>query len=116
MTTVSDAPVERSYGCTFGCGNPYDYILVTVADGSTEFVCVPCFIRLAADMIEAITNPDNPEVAGKLAVVGLVPVDQAPGPKGKRRGRNAPATSDDPSVFAAFDSRIMPDELPEEFR
>lgn len=116
MTTQSNEPAGRSYGCTFGCGNPYDYILVTVIDGSTEFVCTPCFIRLAADMVEAITNPESPEVAERLALVGVAAGDQAPGPAGNRRGKNAPATNASAELYEAFDTRVMPDELPDDFR
>jgi hypothetical protein len=34
----------------------------------------------------------------------------------KKRGHNAPATSDDPDLFDAFEGIITEDELPEDFK
>lgn len=111
-----EQPVIRSYGCSFGCGNPYDYVFVTVADGTTEFLCLPCFVRLASDLLEAVTEPDSPRVKAAVAAMGTV--DNVPMTSGKvkSRGRNAPADSEDPDLFMAFDSVITEDELPEAFR
>ncbi len=106
----------RSYGCTFGCGNPYDFVFISVSDGTTEFLCLPCMVRLAGDMVEAVTNPDNATV--KDAMSAYDGGDQAPmsGNGSKRRGKNAPATNDDHELFESFDSCITTEELPEEFR
>lgn len=107
---------ERSYGCTFGCGNPYDYVFISVRDGTTEFLCLPCFIRLAHDILSAVTEPDPEQVAKWLHTIS--PLAQAPmnGTAPRKRGHNAPATADDPELFDAFDAVITPDELPPEFR
>lgn len=107
---------ERSYGCTFGCGNPYDYVVISVADGSTEFLCLPCYVRLATDLVEAVTNPEGQKVIDALRESGTV--EQAPmsGSKPKSRGRNAPVTNDDPDIFEEFDGVVTEDELPDEFR
>ena len=114
--TEQSATQERSYGCTFGCGNPYDYILVDVQSGETLFLCVPCYVKTAADMIAAITDPDNPDVQAAMreAATG----EQAPvtGTRVRRRGHNAPATADDPDLITAYDDRITVDELPDEFK
>jgi hypothetical protein len=107
---------ERTYGCTFGCGNPYDYIVVSVADGTTEFLCIPCYVKLAADMVTAITDPDDPIVKAAMADAALSAGQSTPGPKGKARGKNAPVTADDASIIEAYDSVITVAELPEEFR
>lgn len=107
---------ERSYGCTFGCGNPYDFILVSVRDGTTEFLCVPCMIRLASDMVEAITNPDSPAVAEAMANAGIFEQPPMPAHVVKGKGHNAPATNLDPDLFDSYDSVITEDELPEAFR
>jgi hypothetical protein len=96
----------RSYGCTFGCGNPYDYIVIDVKSGTTEFLCLPDFVRLASDLVAVVTEPDNPEFAQAMAYTNANPTEQAPGPGGRKRGRNAPATNDDPDVFAAFDATV----------
>jgi hypothetical protein len=113
---ASEEHYERSYGCTFACGNPYDYVFISVRDGTTEFLCLPCFVRLASDMVAAVTEPDPEQTAKWLKTIS--PLAQAPmKSNGVKRGRkNAPATSDDPELFDAFDSRIDASELPAEFR
>lgn len=112
----NDSVPMRSYGCTFGCGNPYDYIIVSVSDNSVEMLCIPCYVKLAADMVAAITEPRNPEVMEALRAVGRDNADTVPGPRGKPRGRNAPAGTDDPDILSAFDSVITTEDLPDEFR
>lgn len=110
-----DTPV-RSYGCSYACGNPYDFIFVSVMDGTTEFLCLPCMVRLASDMVAAVTEPDNPILAQALAGAGQV--DSTPMSNGgvKRRGKNAPVTADDDDLISAYDSVITEDELPDAFR
>lgn len=116
MTVPDIGTPKRSYGCTFGCGNPYDYILVSVADNSTDMLCLPCFIRVATDMVEALTNPESQDVKDALAKVGTVFHEQVPGPSGNRRGHNAPASADDDELFGAYEDIVTTDDLPEEFR
>lgn len=115
---MSDQPAmpERAYGCTFGCGNPYDVVIVQVVDSTTELLCYPCFVRMASEVAEAMTNPDSPAV--RAAVAGAGPVETAPmrGAGPRKRGHNAPAGTDDADVLSAFDRVITADELPEEFR
>ena len=114
---MTDTPQSgRSYGCTFACGNLYDFIFISVLDGTTEFLCLPCMVRLAADMVAAVTDPDASQVANWLNAAP--PSEQAPHTgNGARRGkRNAPATSYDPDLFDAYDSRIGASDLPREFR
>jgi hypothetical protein len=108
--------LQRSYGCTFGCGNPYDFVFISVRDGTTEFLCLPCMVKLATDMVDVMVNPDNPDIAAKIA--SLAGIEQAPmSSNGAKRGRrNAPATSDDPDLFESFDSVITAEELPEAFQ
>jgi hypothetical protein len=115
---MADTPgmPERSYGCTFGCGNPYDYVIVSVADSTVELLCLPCYVRLAADMVTAITQPDDPAVMEALQAVGRDNLQSVPGPKGKKHGHNAPANTTDDGVIEAFDSVVTVDELPPEFR
>jgi hypothetical protein len=113
--TQSSQPA-RSYGCTFGCGNPYDVVIVQVADGTTEFLCMPCFVKLAADVLAAMTETDNPQVNLALASMGGLGQQSAPGPTGRARGHNAPATASDPDIFAAYDDVMTMEDLPDEFR
>jgi hypothetical protein len=110
------APFRRSYGCSFGCGNPYDYIVVSVADGTAEMLCLPCYVRLAVDMIAAVTDADDPKVKAAMSALGEMPLDFAPGPAGRPRGANAPATATDDDVLDAFEDIITTDDLPPEFR
>jgi hypothetical protein len=107
---------ERSYGCTFGCGNPYDFILISVRDGTTEFLCLPDMVRLATDMVEAVTNPDGDQVAKWNATVDNYVAAPMSGNGVKKGRRNAPATNDDPDLFESFDSVITTEELPEAFQ
>ena len=107
---------ERSYGCTFGCGNPYDYVFISVRDGTTEFLCLPCFVRLAHDILAAVNEPDPEQVAKWLKTISpLAPAPQH-GKTARKGKHNAPATADDPELFDAYDSVITEDELGEEFR
>jgi hypothetical protein len=116
MTGDDPTAPKRSYGCTFGCGNPYDYIMISVADGQTEFLCMPCFVKLANDMVGALLDPDDPAIAEAILLANLERGEQAPGPSGAARGKNAPATSEDSDLFDAYDSRITAADLPEEFK
>lgn len=115
MTVESKGVPERSYGCTYGCGNPFDIIMVDVKNGTTEFLCIPCFVHLAASMVEAMTNPDNPGVVAAMTAAAGMQSDQAPGPSGKPGRRNAPATNQDDDIFGAYDATITSEELPEEY-
>jgi len=101
---------DRSYGCSWGCGNPYDYIIISVADGTTEFMCLVCYLKLAQDMIMAVLNPQDPAV--KAAMADLGGIEKAPMTSGRvrKRGKNAPADIDDDDLISAFDSRIADDE------
>lgn len=113
---MPDVALERSYGCSYGCGNPYDYVFVSVADSTTELLCVPCFLKLASDILTAITTPDAADVMAAVADMGQIDQVSTNGTGPRRRGKNAPATTDDPDLIQAFDGVITVDELPEEFR
>lgn len=115
MSSTDHAQITRSYGCTFGCGNPYDIIVVTVSDGTTEMLCMPCFIKMATDMVRAFIDADDPEV--RVALAAFTGTEQVPMSDNgiKPRGHNAPATSDDPDIIEAFDSVITVADLPPEF-
>lgn len=114
--TSPNGESERSYGCTFGCGNPYDYIVISVRDGTTEMLCLPCFVRLASDIVTAVTEPDPDQVMKWLHTIS--PLDPTPmkGRRARTGKHNAPATSSDPDIFDAYDASITTDDLPAEFR
>jgi|SRR5215472_1279755 len=109
-TVVNGRPPERSYGCSWGDGNPYDYVIISVADGTTEFLCLVCFLKLAQEIIGAVINPDHPDV--KAAMAEYAAIERTPMTSGKvrARGRNAPADIDDDDLIEAFDSRIADDD------
>lgn len=116
MSDQAQEPEGRSYGCSYGCGNPYDYVFVSVADSTTEFLCLPCFVKLAADIVAAITSPDAEDVKSALnGAPGFRPV-QTPRAKAKTRGHNAPVGTEDDDLLSSFDSTITVDELPPEFK
>ena len=107
---------ERAYGCSYGCGNPYDMIVVSIADSTTEFLCMPCFVKLATDIITAMTDPENEAVQKMLAAAGEVMTAPMKGGGVKPRGRNAPAGTEDQDLIDAFDSVVTVEELGPEFR
>jgi hypothetical protein len=106
---------QRSYGCSYACGNPYDFVVVTVSDGSTLFLCVPCFVHTAGEMLEAMINPDNSEVVRKLREAGVADGTPMEGGGVKRRGHNAPTDTEDPDAIETFEAFVLPDELPDDF-
>lgn len=116
MSSPQTAPETRSYGCTFGCGNPFDVVVIMVGDSTTEFLCIPCWVKMAADVLEAMNNADNPVVKAAMEYAAANPLESTPGPTGKSRGHNAPATETDPDLIETFNDVITADELPEEFR
>lgn len=116
MNTETHVQAERSYGCSFGCGNPYDYIVISVADATTEFLCLPCYVRLAVDMVAAVTDTGDPKVREAMAAIGGIDIGSTPGPKGKPRGKNAPVGNADDAIFGAYDGTITVEDLPPEFR
>ena len=113
---TSPAQPQRSYGCEFACGNPYDVILIQVSDGTTQFLCIPCFIKLASDVVGAMLNDNPAQVEEAMSAYRMATGEPPPGPTGKGRGHNAPATASDPDLFGAYEDVITADELPEAFR
>lgn len=103
----------RSYGCSNGCGNPYDVILINIKDLSSDALCMPCFVHVATGVIEAMTNAGSPEVQAALAYAASVQGEQVPGPSGRPGRRNAPANSQDASMFEAYDTTVEWDGNPE---
>lgn len=101
---------QRSYGCSSGDGRPYDVVLVDVKDATTQFLCIPCLLNLAMSIAQAITNPDDPDVQMVLTSSAAQTGDQVPGPRPRRGRRNAPVNSEDPDIFAAFDSGVFEEE------
>lgn len=114
MTEVSGE--LRSYGCSYGCGNPYDFVVTTISDMSSLALCAVCFMRTAHDMMTAVMDPNNPEVQKRVAEAQLDNVVQFDAEHLKRRGHNAPVDASSQDAIDAFDGYVMEDELPDEFR
>lgn len=106
MADDSTGMPERSFGCTYGCGNPFDVVLVMVQDGTTEFLCVPCFVQAAMTAVQAMTEAENPVIQEAVSVYLAAVGEQAPGPRPKPGRRNAPVTSDMPEGFGDFDESV----------
>lgn len=106
MTGQDSKPPERSYGCSYGCGNPYDFVMVTVSDGASEFLCTPCLIKTATEMVAAMIQADNPEVRAALESLGTPGEDRVPGPAGRERGENGPAGSGITVQFEEYSPQV----------
>lgn len=109
-------PSTRSYGCQYGCGNPFDVILTQIIDNSTLILCLPCFVRTAIEIVDAMTGEVSPEVEAERRE--LAAMDQPPmtGQRARRGRHNAPVGSDSLDLIEAYDTQIADDELPDEFK
>lgn len=107
-----DTTVERrSYGCSLGCGNPYDFVIVLVQDGEAQLLCTPCFVQTAMDMVTAIMNPDDPEVQKRVAEAGTPEQVPMNGRQVAKRGHEAPADTIDPDAIDTFEGYVLADEF-----
>ena len=88
--------------CGFGCGNEYEFVVTTVSDSTTQFLCVPHYIETASMMLAAVMEPDDPVV---MAAVEQYDADTVT-PTG-RRGRKA-------SLISAIDNEGL-DEVFDDF-
>lgn len=114
---MADSDAEpRSYGCSYGCGNPYDFIVTTVSDMSSLALCAIDFMRTAHDMMTAVMDPENPEVQKRVAEAQLDNVVPFDAEHLKRRGHNAPVDAGSQDAIDAFEGYVLEDELPDEFR
>jgi len=67
MTDQQTAVTAAGIGCSFGCGNTSNFILIDIESSDTSFLCVPCFLFVAGNLTEAMINPSNPDVVRALA-------------------------------------------------
>lgn len=51
------------HSCQEGCGRTYDIVIIQVVDGSTNMMCIPCFMSFAHRIMTAMVEPENPAVA-----------------------------------------------------
>jgi hypothetical protein len=116
VTTESSPGSARSYGCSFGDGNPYDYIMVDAQSGDTLFVCIPCFVRQAMEMVAAFISSDDPATQAVVEEMERRQGEPVPGPTGRKRGRNAPVGKAGEDLFDEYGEGAVFAALPEEFR
>lgn len=105
-----------SYGCQYGCGNPYHVILLQVQDGSVLFLCIPCFAKTAEEILKALIGEVPDAIDLEMGELAAMQQDQAPGPRARRGRHNAPAGTDSQDLIDAYDSAVYEDELPDEFQ
>jgi hypothetical protein len=60
--TVPTEGTSCVHACAWGCGRPYDVIVVQVVDNSTLMLCLPDFVSFSANVAKAMTEPNDPEV------------------------------------------------------
>lgn len=112
-----DVPAsQRSYGCSYACGNPYDVVLISVADGTTEFLCFPCFVRTAHDVLDAMTKAGDVTVERRIAEAGSVDAVPMNDDGVVKRGHNAPVDSQDPDAIETFAGFELADEIDDAFQ
>jgi hypothetical protein len=107
---------QRAYGCSLACGNPYDFVVILVQDGTTQFLCTPCFVHTAHDMLMAMADPGNSDVQRRMSEAGDVETVPMTQDFVMGRGHNAPAGVDDPDAIEAFAGFVLEDELPDAMR
>lgn len=102
---------KRSYGCQFGCGNPMDVVLTQILDNSTLILCIPCFVKVAIEIVDAMTGDVSTEV--ETARQELATMEQAPmsGSRARRGRHNAPVGTTSDDLIEAYDSAVTADEL-----
>lgn len=113
--TPVDAP-QMSYGCQFADGNPYHVILVNVMDGSTLFVCMPCFVRVSTEIVDAMTGNLSAEVEAERQAMNAEQVSEPENLRARKGRHNAPAGAEDPDLVEHFDGIVYADELDERFQ
>lgn len=106
----------RSYGCQYGCGNPYDVILIQIQDNSTLLLCIPCFVKTAIEIVDAMTGDVSPEVETERRELNSIQQPVMSGSRVRRGRHNAPAGTDNPDLIEAYDTQIVDDELPDKFK
>lgn len=106
----------RSYGCQYGCGNSMDVILTQILDNSTLILCIPCFVKTAIEIVDAMTGDISPDVEAQRQELNAM--EQAPmtGSRARRGRHNAPVGVDNEGLIEVYDTQITDDELSDEFR
>lgn len=89
------------HACTWGCGRKYDIVVTQVIDASTLFLCIPCFMSFAHNVMQAMVDADSADVkdvtaSADLTGVMLVTESESATPV---RGFSDPEPADDEFAF-----------------
>lgn len=60
-----------THACSYGCGRMYDCVFTQVIDASTLFLCMPCFMTFARNIMEAMVEADSAAVQEAVAGADL---------------------------------------------
>lgn len=72
---MSDSTIDatrQGIPCSYACGRVSDMVVTAIADSTTEFLCMPCFTSLAVNVMQAMTEPDSPDVIAAVEAAGDV--------------------------------------------
>jgi hypothetical protein len=99
-------PDACQHVCSMGCGNEYEFVVVTASDSTTQFLCVPCFVGAAMTIVSAMTEPNDPSVAEAVEAYAA-DVVQSPGTRGRKAAYiGAIEQVNDNGVFDEFEPDI----------
>lgn len=99
--TEHEHGVACIHACAWGCGRMYDVLVTQAVDMSTTALCMPCFMSFAKNVMQAMVDASNPDVAevvssADLSDVVLVTESETPG---GTRGFSDPEPADDEFAF-----------------
>lgn len=93
------------HACSYNCGRQYDVIVTQVVDGSTMFLCIPCFMSFAHNVMQAMVDPNNPGVMEAVTSADLTDVAYVTAKEGGSvAGVPAPTMPDDEFSFDGMTS------------
>ena len=90
-----------THACTWACGRKYDIVVTQVIAASTLFLCLPCFMSFAHNVMQAMVDADNADVRDVTAsadLTGVMLVTESDTP-GNMRGFSDPEPADDEFSF-----------------
>ena len=62
MSELENVGEPCVHACAYGCGRKYDILVTQVVDMSTTALCIPCFMSFAQNVMQAMVEPENPDV------------------------------------------------------
>lgn len=101
MAQEDDTGEACTHACTWGCGRKYDIVVTQVIDASTLFLCIPCFMSFARNVMQAMVEADSADVKDVTAsadLTNVMLVTESENPAG-RRDFSDPEPADDEFAF-----------------